>query len=753
MRKTLPCLLSGPQRLPSSSTTIAWWMSPDVTVSGPGGDDELLAEGIDEVLLLSRALAAASITARRAGSLLDLAIGTTSTSGGRGADGGGQVECELLIDPDNPLSVMVLWRTRIPSILSAAASRFGNNHPSRTDDRPSSTSYTEFKGKSTVTLSRASGLVTNIRLNEVKINDVAFVDTLGTALAAVRKAARSALATPSIGDGVADGGKRGSGNLLLDGILNGIQDVVDAVDALPSSEERDVNLDSKMYVLPAEFWDSASFPIEAGLAINRPAWNTDNESTKKNSTFIPEPIDQYRAIYGRPPVAGSMAFVEYAMMHRAMRNFATYGLYTMAGKFPTDSEETVNYAVSSESIRSLFTTDAELVTFGSAAESVEGRDCITLLRGAGKLADLYRSLALFQETSGGDWKIISLVADVERRQLLVSWRTESPLQIEGSDSFVFEAPTLSSPYRLPLSSDGDTVEVARRCSSYFDDRIDDLPLRIRRIENRQLVIAGLAVDSTWAQTFISSALRSGLADNAPLPDATIIELLRSLTQKKASNNNTSESPFPSFDDAAAISFYGILRALHRDIPNIASADTSATPAGEFLADTVELRGLLDEVLVRGDKNYRRLFGIATSSLRAGIQTNTVRLAAKPQTTVEVTSKGSVKVNLILALWVAPQLPLGGAVGQSQAGNQGFGAPLKIEVSSEYIIDSEGKIFEHKILESRLNGVLTPGDLFSRWIKGLAREEKGRSKVALSPLDSLMDAITWVISMQERKNEI
>jgi hypothetical protein len=592
--------------------------------------------------------------------------------------------------------------------------------------------------------------VTNIQINEVKINDVAIVDTLGTALAAVRRAARSALATQSIGDGIVGGGRRSGGNLLLDGILNGIQDVVDAVDALPSSEEGDGKSDSTMYVLPAEFWDGASYPVEAGLAIHSTSGNTDEESTKENSTFVPEPIDQYRALHGRAPVAGSMAFVQYAMMHRTLRNFATYGLYTMAGKSTTDSEKTVAYAFSSESIRSLLTTDAELVTFGSAAESIEGRDCITLLRGAGKLADLYRSLALFRETAGGDWQIMSSVTDVEMRHLLVSWRTESPLRIEGVDRFVFEAPTLLSPYRLPLSSDGDRVEVVRRCSSYFNDETDEFSLRIRRIENRQLVIAGVTADSAWAQTFVAAALRSGLADNAPIPDTTIIELLRSLTQKKTSTKMTSDSSFPSLDDAAAVSFYGILRALHRDIPNITSAGSSSTPAGEFLADTVEMRGLLNEVLVRGDKNYRRLLGIATSSLRAGLQTNTVRLAAKPRTTVEVTSEGSIRVNLILALWVAPQLLLGGASGQPQAGNQGFGAPLKIEISSEYIIDSEGKIFEHRILESRLNGVLTPGDLFSRWIKGLAHEDNDRSKVASSPLDSLMDAITWVRSMQERK---
>jgi hypothetical protein len=114
------------------------------------------------------------------------------------------------------------------------------------------------------------------------------------------------------------------------------------------------------------------------------------------------------------------------------------------------------------------------------------------------------------------------------------------------------------------------------------------------------------------------------------------------------------------------------------------------------------------------------------------------------------SKGSIRVNLILALWVAPQLPLGGAIGQSQAGNQGFGALLKIQVLLEHIIDVHGKIREHIILESQLNGVLTPGNLFLRWIKGLTREEDSKSKVALSPLDSLVDVITWVRSIQERK---
>ena len=160
-----------------------------------------------------------------------------------------------------------------------------------------------------------------------------------------------------------------------------------------------------------------------------------------------------------------------------------------------------------------------------------------------------------------------------------------------------------------------------------------------------------------------------------------------------------------------------------------------------------MSGLLGEVLVRGDQSYRRLLGVAISSLRAAIQTNTVRLAATPKPTIEVTSHGKIKVQLVLALWVTPQLPLGkGSMGQSQDSNQGFGVPLKIEITSEYIVDETGRIREHIILESRLNGVLTPGDAFAKWIKGLTREEDEGSN-SRSAFDSLMDAMAWVRSMQ------
>ena len=135
--------------------------------------------------------------------------------------------------------------------------------------------------------------------------------------------------------------------------------------------------------------------------------------------------------------------------------------------------------------------------------------------------------------------------------------------------------------------------------------------------------------------------------------------------------------------------------------------------------------------------------------------NTARLAAKPRTVVKVTTKGTIKMNMVLALWVTPPpLPLSGAMGQlpGSSSNQRFGAPLKIEVSSEYVIDNTGKIREHILLESRLNCVLTPGDVLTRWIKSLAREEESKTRTTNNVVTSamLMDTVSWVRSMQAHK---
>ena len=106
------------------------------------------------------------------------------------------------------------------------------------------------------------------------------------------------------------------------------------------------------------------------------------------------------------------------------------------------------------------------------------------------------------------------------------------------------------------------------------------------------------------------------------------------------------------------------------------------------------------------------------------------------------------MDLILALWVTNPNPLGG--GGENTNSQGFGVPLKIKISSKYVIDNSGKIRKHQILESRLDGILTHGNAYLRWIRGLVGEEDDGRRVAPLVMESLVDAITWVRSMQDCK---
>lgn len=716
LRKHFPTLLE----LPSISTSTAKLVyENNIMLIGP--KDEILAEGLDEVLLLNRALATAAVAAKRAGSLLDLAIGGTSSSSFDGVD------CELLIDPDNPLEVLVFWKTRLPSIISPA-SPFGNQ---MNKDEDKSTSYTEFSGRSTLVLSPESGLVANLQINEVKINGVAIIESLGTALSTLRRTARSAIATFDDSER-----KSSTGNPLFDGLLNGVRDVADALEAASSEEKEDSLADSPLLVVPKHLWTSAAYPIEeGGIRVNSTSENEQN-------IFKAISIDEYTT--RQVPLPGSKSFVEYAANHSSLQSFAESGIYQLAGIETSDSVD-----ISSESVRSLFATDAELTTRANDSE-----ESITLLHGAGKISDFYRSLAIIR-ASNGDFNIQTIEVDVETRRLVVRWNTLSPLKVEGTDAFIFQSETSN---RLPMSDDGDKEKVASQCISYFNDQSDNIPSKISRVENLDLRVQGVIADSTWAKSFVSAALRSGITDNTPLPDTTIItELLQALTKTtttKKANINTKQTKkkkkilqdiMPRLDDTAAASFYNIIRSLHNDLPNIVNLDKSSSsiPAGNYLAESVELRGLLGEVLVRGDQSYRRLFSLAISSIRASLQSNNVRLAAQPKPTIEVTSRGTIRVTFVLALWVVgPQLPL-------RESNNQFGMPLKIEMTSEYKVDDTGRIREQIILESRLNGVLTPGDALTKWIKGLSRVDVDDDTYTMpSGVDSLLDAMKWVRSIQK-----
>jgi hypothetical protein len=69
-------------------------------------------------------------------------------------------------------------------------------------------------------------------------------------------------------------------------------------------------------------------------------------------------------------------------------------------------------------------------------------------------------------------------------------------------------------------------------------------------------------------------------------------------------------------------------------------------------------------------------------------------------------------------------------------------PIKVELVSEYKIDSStGMIIQHRLIETRINGQLTPGDQISRWIKRFLNNDNS----SVLPEDRSRDDIARAIS--------
>jgi hypothetical protein len=80
------------------------------------------------------------------------------------------------------------------------------------------------------------------------------------------------------------------------------------------------------------------------------------------------------------------------------------------------------------------------------------------------------------------------------------------------------------------------------------------------------------------------------------------------------------------------------------------------------------------------------------------------------------------------------------------GDSDLSVPLNLELVSEYKVNSQGLIKEHKLVESRVNGQLTPGDVLSRWIKGTTTSSNNNE-----PNLSLLDVLAWARSFSGNNN--
>eukprot|EP00797_Seminavis_robusta_P021513 Sro335_g120200.2 (467) ;mRNA; r:63464-64864 len=463
------------------------------------------------------------------------------------------------------------------------------------------------------------------------------------------------------------------------------------------------------------------------------------------------PIDDY----GPTVLPGSSTWSRYVARRQVFYVFCREALTVLSG----------NKTIATKDMVELFAPQARLV-------AVDGSE---LLRGRDAVSNFFQTLASWRKRASGTWEIrnATLGKDKDKYKyndkkqgnstkdgneitILVDYRatsslpgTPTPVVIQGTDQFTLDVSYLSLTEETKAS----------------DDDSSGPEVLIKRIEQKKLEIVnggvGAQADALWFMKSLVNALNTGRF-NSMGGDSVVMELLQRVIAGDV-NGNKNKKPRrktpPKLPDATAVRVYRIMAGLHHDVPSIFDTETlrvyQLPPMHEFMSEHVELRGYLGESLARGRQAYNAAVGTSIASLKASLASGGVKLDQEPAVTVELTSQGHVRLTLSVELNVLP-LPSGtsgliNSISGSAISLPSGGFPLQISIVSDYLVDTETReIYQHRLVETRVNGQLTPGDVISRWIKTQAVPSDGATNNNAALVQrGLIDAISWVRSVTNR----
>jgi hypothetical protein len=304
----------------------------------------------------------------------------------------------------------------------------------------------------------------------------------------------------------------------------------------------------------------------------------------------------------------------------------------------------------------------ELFGIFNSSCQLRGIDGTALCSKGDEVASFYRTLASIRKGTFGSWNVRGISSDWKTLSVTVEYVASNPIRVEGKDRYV-------------LSDSG----------------------LIQQVEQLELVVGGTVVqDPEWFRQFYQAAKTSQNTVGADL----VMDLLQQVSSTtKPDTGLKLETNSQPLNEKAAASVYGILTSLHRDLASLSTLTTA--PASEYIAPSIELKGYLNEVLSRGETNYRTAIHVVLASFRGSLASGGLYLDQPPKPTIIFQADGQIRVDLLLQLRVK---------------TFDRGLPLKLELGSCYRVSKEGKIVEHTIIETRVNGQLTPGDVVARFLK-------------------------------------
>lgn len=308
----------------------------------------------------------------------------------------------------------------------------------------------------------------------------------------------------------------------------------------------------------------------------------------------------------------------------------------------------------------------------------------------------YQTLAVGRQRSGAEWQCTGIQAMWRQNAVRVSYTTTIPslpslIRFQGVDVFEF--------------NNHDPVQIANI---------------------RQVQFQNEDSSTNWDSSLLMRSLAQAVETDRP---DTWVDFLVLPTPVKTIPTKQSRS------DAAAIRIYRIMEQLHVDLRLLpVQNETAVIPVGNHLDETVQLTGYLNETLVKGSVSYTRSILLAVQSFKVALSSNQIKSKQVPSVRVELTEQGDVRCSLILFLQLVG-VPASVSV------------PLTLQIDFEYRVDPDsGRIVQHRLLESRVNGQLTPGDVVSRWIKRFTTDPK----IMVDEDDwigTAFDAIKWVRSLR------
>ena len=619
------------------------------------GKEEIpLLKSVDELVALSDVLVLATSAAQGASNFL-------SQDSPNNKDASENiVDCQLwFLDDcdgfdDAPKSSTVV---RIPWKTKIPFTTTSFNGRPNSNDGAMKSSRSTLQGLSEYIIDEASGKVTKHRLLNVTFDGTPMTGpAIGQALKTLQSGFGNVQQNPLFQTLV---GSSSSFNSIFSEIRDGLLE--QAATAVAARSKEGSNNEAQLFVL------------------NKTAWT--ESSSRGGGKFLGDVPNKDALNLQGIPLPGKEDWVDYVLAHQSLTTFCTESILALSGRSST-----------STLLPNLFSPNATLFAVDQAS----------LIEGDRQLVNYFQILSNVRKTTGGTWDVTGVnVLSWENRTVSVQYRSTSN-GLPGSSGW-----TIQGRDRYQLDPSSSTPKIIRIDQEEF------------KVSNKD---ESIQVNEPWVMRNIVRAIEQGQFRTTGVDSARdlIAEVILGRQPALSADKKVPIAAPIEMDGTAAANVYYIMRSLNKD--GALLQDSSAlspenrlrAPAVDYLDDNIILKGYLGETILKGSAVYERVLGLVLLSYQQSLSRKQLNLLEKkvPQR-VELTATGNVRFYQALNLKIPPP----GALFLDQKEDDNTGVPLKLELVSDYVIDPKsGKVSEHRLLESRINGQLTPGDVVSRFLQ-------------------------------------